>query len=146
MSEVTVTPFLWFDDQAQEAGEFYRSVFAGAGKTASVSEGTSTPKVMSVDVELGGLKLVLFNGGPHFKFTEAISLFVQCDGQEEIDYFWKALVEGGSESQCGWLKDRYGLSWQIVPRNMPELLKKPGAMQAMFGMKKLVIAELEAAG
>ena len=141
-----VTPFLWFDNQAAEAVAFYVHVFAAAGKAAAQEQEKAGPaQVAAVNFELNGLKLVAFNGGPHFKFNEAISLSVSCESQEEIDYFWDALVEGGKESQCGWLKDRYGLSWQIVPKEIGRLMRSPAARAALCTMKKLDIAVLEKA-
>ena len=137
---------MWFDNQAAEAVAFYVRVFAEAGKPAAQKASESGPaQVMTVNFELNGLKLVAFNGGPTFTFNEAILLSVGCDSQEEIDYFWNALLEGGTQSQCGWLKDKYGLSWQIVPNNIGHLMRTQKARQAVYGMKKLVIADLEKA-
>ncbi len=103
-------------------------------------------KILTVSFELDGQKFVALNGGPVFKFNESISFFVRCDSQEEVDYYWSKLTaDGGAESQCGWLKDKFGISWQIVPAQLPELLKNPNAMQAMMKMKKLIIADLEKA-
>ncbi len=102
--------------------------------------------VLTVSFELDGLKFTALNGGPIYKFTEAVSFVVRCDTQEEIDFYWSKLTAGGSEIQCGWLKDKFGLSWQVVPARLPELLRHPKAMQAMMKMKKLDIAELERAG
>jgi predicted 3-demethylubiquinone-9 3-methyltransferase (glyoxalase superfamily) len=148
-----ITPFLWFDDQAEEAAELYTSVFDDS-KILSVSRygeaGPGEPgSVMTVEFELDGQKFVGLNGGPAHQFTEAVSFVVNCETQEEVDRFWSALSEGGEEGPCGWLKDRFGLSWQIVPAALPRLLTDPDrekanrAMQAMMGMKKIEIAELE---
>ncbi len=138
-----ITPFLWFDNNAEEAAKFYVSVFKN-GKIESVSP-------MMVNFELEGQKFMALNGGPHFKFTEAISLFVDCKTQEEVDALWSKLSEGGSTSQCGWLKDKYGLSWQIVPETLGELLsdsdsvKAERVMQAMLQMTKIDIEGLRRA-
>ncbi len=150
-----ITPFLWFDTQAEEAAKFYASVFPNSRilKTARYSEAGPGPKgsVMTVEFELGGQRMIALNGGPHFKFTEAISLVVDCKDQKEVDHYWNKLLQGGKESQCGWLKDRYGLSWQIVPTVLGELLSGPDAkkakrvMEAMLKMKKIDIAALKAA-
>lgn len=148
----TITPFLWFDDKAEEAIDFYMSIFKNGKKTAVARCGDAGPgpkgSVMMVSFELDGQKFHALNGGPHFKFTEAISLFVSCDTQQEIDMLWEKLSAGGQKSQCGWLKDKYGLSWQIVPKSMDEFLRGPdakksaNAMRAMLKMTKLDIAEL----
>jgi predicted 3-demethylubiquinone-9 3-methyltransferase (glyoxalase superfamily) len=147
---------LWFDNQAEEAVAFYTSLFKNS-RVVSVARytdaGPGEPgSVMTVDFELDGQRFVAINGGPLFPFTEAMSLQVDCEDQAEVDYFWDALTaDGGSESQCGWCKDRWGLSWQIVPGGMEELFSNPDpsrakrAMEAMLGMKKLDIAALQAA-
>jgi len=139
-----ITPFLWFDGQAAAAAKFYTSVFKRA-KIVSESP-------MVVTFELEGLRFMALNGGPQFKFNEAVSFFVECRDQREIDYFWKKLISGGGEeSQCGWLKDKFGLSWQIVPAIMGDLVgdedeaKAGRAIQAMMKMKKLIIADLKKA-
>ena len=151
-----ISPFLWFDTQAEEAANFYTSLFKDS-KILNVSrygEAGPGPKgsAMTVAFQLAGLQFVALNGGPHFKFTEAISLVVNCDSQQEVDELWSKLTaNGGSESQCGWLKDKYGLSWQIVPTAMGKLMSDPDpakskrTMEAMLKMKKLDIAELERA-
>ena len=105
----------------------------------------SGKKPLTIAFELDGQKFTALNGGPHFKFNEAVSFFVRCDSQEEVDYYWSRLTAGGSESRCGWLKDQFGLSWQIVPARLPELIRHPKAMEAMLKMNKLDIAELERA-
>jgi predicted 3-demethylubiquinone-9 3-methyltransferase (glyoxalase superfamily) len=151
-----ITTFLWFDNNAEEAANFYVSVFKNSRviKTAPYPEGAPGPKgsVMVVDFELDGQQFTALNGGPHFKFTEAISLLVHCNTQEEVDYYWQKLTaDGGQESQCGWLKDKYGLSWQIAPDELLNMwssgdsAKAQRVMQAMMGMKKLIIKDLQAA-
>jgi predicted 3-demethylubiquinone-9 3-methyltransferase (glyoxalase superfamily) len=145
-----ITPFLWFDSNAEEAVEFYLTVFKNSRRLDELRNTGDAPGpkggILTVAFELDGQKFTALNGGPAFKFTEAISFVVRCDSQEEVDYYWSKLTAGGSEIQCGWLKDKFGLSWQIVPARLSELLRTPKAMQAMMGMKKLVIAELERAG
>jgi predicted 3-demethylubiquinone-9 3-methyltransferase (glyoxalase superfamily) len=150
-----ITPFLWFDHQAEEAARFYTSVFKNSRIEAVTRYGDAGPgpkgSAMTVAFELDGQKFAALNGGPQFKFTEALSFVVNCDTQAEVDEFWEKLSEGGQEVQCGWLKDKYGLSWQIVPTAMIEMLKDKDAersqrvMKAMFQMKKIDIARLEAA-
>ncbi len=145
-----VTPFLWFDANAEEAVGFYCSVFKHSRRLDEHRNGEDDPgpkdSILTISFELDGQKFTALNGGPLFKFTEAISLVVRCDTQEEVDYYWSQLsTGGGSESQCGWLKDKFGLWWQIVPARIPDLIKHPKAMQAMLKMKKLDIAELERA-
>jgi len=152
----SISPFLWFDSQAEEAAEFYVSLFPDSRITnvARYPEGgpALAGSAMSVSFVLDGLEIQALNAGPMFPFTEAISFFVSVETQEEVDRYWNALTENGGEAgQCGWLKDRWGLSWQIVPSALGRLLSDPDAersarvMQAMLGMRKLVIAELEAA-
>ncbi len=150
-----ITPFLWFDTRAEEAAKFYASVFPNSKilKTARYGEAGPGPKgsVMTVEFELAGQRMIALNGGPHFKFTEAISLSVDCKDQKEVDHYWTKLSQGGQESMCGWLKDRYGLSWQVNPAILGELLSGPDAkkakrvMEAMLKMKKIDIAALKAA-
>jgi predicted 3-demethylubiquinone-9 3-methyltransferase (glyoxalase superfamily) len=151
-----ITPFLWFDDNAEEAVNLYVSIFKNS-KINSVSRygdvGPGQPgKVMTINFELDGLTLTALNGGPHFKFTEAISLEVDCASQAEVDELWnRLLADGGEPSQCGWLKDKFGLSWQIVPTAMMEYIQGPDparsqrAMAAMLKMSKLDLAELRRA-
>jgi len=152
----SISPFLWFDSQAEEAAEFYVSLFPDSRITnvARYPEGGPAPagSAMSVSFVLDGLEIQALNAGPTFPFTEAISFFVNVETQEEVDRYWNALTENGGEAgQCGWLKDRWGLSWQIVPSALGRLLSDPDAersarvMQVMMGMKKLVVSELEAA-
>jgi predicted 3-demethylubiquinone-9 3-methyltransferase (glyoxalase superfamily) len=150
-----ITPFLWFDNQAEEAVRFYTSIFKNSkiGKVARYGEAGPGPKgsVMTISFELEGQEFTALNGGPHFKFTEAISLVVNCDTQKEIDYYWQKLSAGGKEVQCGWLKDKYGLSWQIVPTVLSELVadrepaKSDPVMKAMRQMVKLDIETLKKA-
>ena len=132
-----VTPFLWFDSNAEEAVDFYLAIFKNSRRLGEAHN--------TIAFELDGQTFTALNGGPHFKFTEAVSFVVRCDTQEEVDYYWSKLSAGGSEVQCGWLKDKFGLSWQIVPAILPDLIKNPKAVEAMLRMKKLDIAELERA-
>ena len=146
---------LWFDTEAEEAAEFYASVFPNSRVVAKTHYPEDAPReagmVMTVDFELDGQRITGINGGPDFKFSEAISLLINCEGQEEVDYYWEKLTEGGEEGPCGWLKDRYGLSWQVVPEDMDEVFADPDperaqrAMQAMLQMKKLDVEELRRA-
>jgi predicted 3-demethylubiquinone-9 3-methyltransferase (glyoxalase superfamily) len=151
-----ITTFLWFDDQAEEAAKLYTSLFDDSRivHVQRHGEGGQGPvgAAFVVTFELAGIQFTALNGGPHHKFNEAISLSVDCADQEEVDRLWAALTaDGGEEGPCGWLKDKYGLSWQIVPRILPELLSDPDpavsqpALQAMMGMKKLDVAALKAA-
>src|ERR1700689_3151753 len=144
-----ITPFLWFDANAEEAADFYVSVFKNSRKLSELRNTGDAPGpkggVLTISFELDGQKFTALNGGPMYKFTEAISFVVRCDNQEDVDYYWSKLSAGGSEIQCGWLKDKFGLCWQIVPARLPDLIKHPKAMQAMMQMKKLDIAELERA-
>jgi predicted 3-demethylubiquinone-9 3-methyltransferase (glyoxalase superfamily) len=150
-----ITPFLWFDQQAEEAAGFYVSIFPNARIVKTVRYGPAGPgpagSVMTVAFQLDGQSFVALNGGPHFKFTEAISFVVNCQTQDEVDLYWEKLSAGGSEVQCGWLKDQFGLSWQIVPIVLPELLGGPDparsqrVMKAMLAMKKLSISALQQA-
>lgn len=156
-----ITPFLWFDDQAEEAVKLYTSIFPRSRvldtmrydtESARVS-GRREGSVMVIDFELDGVRVSALNGGPHFKFTEAVSLVVNCRDQAEVDHYWERLGEGGDPAAqvCGWLKDRFGVSWQVVPEEMNTLLKDPDpsraqkAMAAMLKMKKLDLAEMRAA-
>jgi predicted 3-demethylubiquinone-9 3-methyltransferase (glyoxalase superfamily) len=151
-----ITPFLWYDTQAEEAANFYVSIFKESKILGLTRYGEAGPgpkgSVLTVAFELEGQKFTALNGGPHFKFTEAVSFVVNCASQEEVDYFWEKLLEGGGqESQCGWLKDKYGLSWQVVPNVLPELLqdkdpeKANRVMQAMMKMVKIDIETLKRA-
>ena len=144
-----ITPFLWFDGKAEEAMNFYTAIFKNS-KIGNVSPGPNG-SVMVASFELDGLKFTALNGGPQFKFTEAISLYVNCDSQEEVDHYWNKLSEGGQIQQCGWLKDKFGLSWQIIPSALSKLMGDPDrakanrVMQAMLQMKKIDIAKLQQA-
>lgn len=150
-----ITPFLWFDGKAEEAVNFYASIFKNSKVTSMKhwGEGSPFPKdqVMTATVELDGIKFHAFDAGPMFKFTEAISFFVDCEDQEEVDHFWYKLSEAGEESRCGWLKDKFGISWQIVPKALPQLMgdkdpeKAKRVMMAMMQMSKIIIADLEKA-
>jgi predicted 3-demethylubiquinone-9 3-methyltransferase (glyoxalase superfamily) len=145
-----ITPFLWFDANAEEAVDFYVSVFRNSKRLGDLRAQDDTVaakgSIMTISFELDGQKFTALNGGPAYKFTEAISFVVRCDSQAEIDEYWEKLSAGGSEIQCGWLKDKFGLCWQIVPARLTELLRHPKAFQAMLTMKKLDIGELERAG
>ncbi len=150
-----ITPNLWFDGQAEEAAELYVSVFRDSRivDVARYTEaGPGEPgSVMTVEFELDGQRFVGINGGPQFPFTEAVSFQITCEDQDEVDFFWERLTDGGEEGPCGWLKDRFGLSWQVVPKGMAELFADPDrsratrAMEAMLQMKKLDVAALRAA-
>ncbi len=150
-----ITPFLWFDNQAEEAMDFYTSIFKDS-KVLNVSRygegGPGQPgTVMTANFQLNGQEFMVLNGGPEYKFTEAISLFVSCQGQAEVDELWEKLTAGGEEGQCGWLKDKFGLSWQIAPTELGEFLGNPDAekagraMRAMLQMKKIDIQALKQA-
>jgi predicted 3-demethylubiquinone-9 3-methyltransferase (glyoxalase superfamily) len=150
-----ISPFLWFDTQAEEAANFYTSIFKNSKivKITRYGEGAPGPKgsVMTVAFTLDGQEFTALNGGPLFKFTEAISFIVNCNRQEEVDSYWAKLLEGGEESRCGWLKDKYGLSWQIIPTILGKMLSDPNpqkakrVMEAMLAMKKIDIAGLKKA-
>ena len=145
-----ITPFLWFDTQAEEAMNFYVSLFKNS-KVNNVSRGPDG-RAFTVSFELDGQEFIGLNAGPQFKFNEAVSMFVNCEDQAEVDYFWNALTaNGGEESMCGWLKDRFGLSWQIVPTRLGQLMGDPDqvkagrVMEAMLKMRKIVVADLQMA-
>ena len=154
-----ITPFLWFDDKAEEAANFYVSLFKNSrvgritryGDEGAAVAGRPKGTVMTVEFILEGQEFVALNGGPHFKFTEATSFVVNCETQEEVDKFWEKLSEGGEKSQCGWLKDKYGLSWQVVPTVLNEMFqdkdpkKSERVMKAMIQMRKLDIKTLKQA-
>ena len=150
-----ITPFLWFDNNAEEAVNFYVSVFKNAKllNVARYGDAGPGPKgtVMTAEFELDGLTFVALNGGPTFKFTEAISFVVNCETQEEVDYYWERLSEGGEKSRCGWLKDKFGLSWQVVPVILNKLIadrdpaKSQRVMEAMLQMDKIDIEPLQRA-
>lgn len=152
-----IRPFLWYDTQAEEAMNLYTSIFPDT-KVISVDRypdgapGGLSGKVMTCSFELNGLEFIALNAGPAFQFNESVSFFVTCENQEEVDHYWNALIaNGGQESQCGWLKDKFGLSWQICPRQLMEMMadkdreKASRVMQAMMKMKKIVLADLEKA-
>ncbi len=150
-----IVPNLWFDTEAEDAAAFYTSVFKNS-RVVNVTHYTEAgPRpagmVMTVEFELDGNRFVGINGGPQFNFDEAVSFQIDCETQEEVDYFWERLSDGGEEGQCGWLKDRFGLSWQVVPTGMEELFADPdpersrSAMQAMLGMSKIDMAALHSA-
>jgi len=144
-----ISPFLWFDSNAEEAVDFYLTVFKNSRRLSELRNTGDAPGpkggVLTVAFELDGQKFTALNGGPSRKFNEAISFVVRCDSQQEVDDYWAKLTAGGSESMCGWLKDKFGLSWQIIPSRLGELLRNPKAVRAMLGMKKINIAELERA-
>lgn len=150
-----ITPCLWFDAEGEEAATFYTSIFKNSRILQVTRYGSAGPRpegmVMTVNFELGGQEFLALNGGPEFTFNEAISFQVNCESQEEVDEFWTKLSDGGEEGPCGWLKDRYGVSWQIVPTVLDELIrdsdpeKSQRAMKAMLGMRKIDIAELRRA-
>ncbi len=150
-----IIPNLWFDHNAQEAAEYYMKIFKD-GKILNTTyypnseeEGLAdfqkefAGKVLTVEFEVLGMRFIGINAGPEFKFSEAISLMIPCKNQQEIDYYWDALTAEGEESVCGWLKDKYGLSWQVCPEDWEQMLKKPGNYKKMMGMRKIVIAEFE---
>ncbi len=152
-------PHLWFDDQAEEAANFYTSVFTNSKilntvrypKAAEEVSGKKAGSVMTVEFDINGQRFIALNGGPEFTFNESISFMVPCADQQEVDYYWKRLTEGGEESVCGWLKDRFGLSWQVVPQRLTEMLedddqaKVEAVTRAFMQMKKLDVATLEEA-
>jgi predicted 3-demethylubiquinone-9 3-methyltransferase (glyoxalase superfamily) len=150
-----ITPFLWFDGQAEEAANFYVSLFKNSKILSANRYGEGGPgpagSVMTIAFQLDGQEFVGLNGGPQYKFTEAVSFYVDCETQEEVDFLWEKLTAGGEEQPCGWLKDRFGLSWQIIPKGLTELISNPDAeksqraMQAMFTMKKIDLAKMEQA-
>lgn len=151
----TISPFLWFDGQAEEAANFYVSIFKNSRVVGVLRYGDAGPgptgSVLTVTFELNGEAITALNGGPEFSFSPAISLYVSCDTQDEVDYLWEKLTENGEPGQCGWLTDRYGLSWQIVPKALGELLANSDSaesqrvMSALLQMKKIDIATLERA-
>ena len=150
-----ITPWLWFDTEGEEAATFYTSVFKNSRILSVDRYGEAGPRpagsVMTVSFELDGQEFVALNGGPNFTFNESVSFLVDCDSQDEVDYYWDRLCEGGEESQCGWLKDKYGVSWQVVPSELRELLGDPvpakaqAAMAAMLQMSKIDIETLRKA-
>jgi predicted 3-demethylubiquinone-9 3-methyltransferase (glyoxalase superfamily) len=159
MTAQKITPCLWFDTQAEEAAKFYTSVFGNSkigkvsryGKEGFEIHGKQAGTVMTAEFEIDGQKFVALNGGPHFKFNEAVSFQVHCETQQEIDDFWSKLAEGGEEGPCGWLKDKFGLSWQIIPKALPQMLmdenseKAQRVMKSMLQMRKIDLAALKRA-
>lgn len=153
MASQKITPFLWFDRQAEEAAAFYTTIFPNSTivKVTRLNDAGPSGSALTVEFQLEGQTFIALNGGPHFKFSEAVSFVVHCRTQEELDFYWEKLSAGGSEVQCGWLKDKFGLSWQIVPAVLPELLSDPNpeksqrVMQALLTMKKLDIRTLKQA-
>src|SRR2546430_1489493 len=151
-----ITPCLWFDTQAEEAAKFYASVFKNSkigkisryGKEGFEGHGKKAGTVMTVEFELEGQKFLALNGGPHFKFNEAVSFQVHCETQQEIDHFWSELAKDGEEGPCGWLKDKFGLSWQVIPKALPEMLRDANSetaqrvMRSMLQMRKIDLAAL----
>ena len=149
-SSPKISPFLWFENNAEDAVDFYLSVFRNSRRIAKQIREVDDPSgpkgsVLTVSFELEGQRFTALNGGPYQKFSDAISFVVRCESQQEIDEYWAKLAAGGTEIQCGWLRDKYGLCWQVIPAQLGELLKNPKAMQAMMQMKKLDIAALERA-
>lgn len=150
-----ITPFLWFENQAEEAANYYASIFKNSkvGEITRWGDVGPGPKgsVLTIEFQLDGQDFIGLNGGPQFKFTEAVSFSVECKNQQEIDEYWEKLSAGGEQGPCGWLKDKYGLSWQVNPTILNEMINDPNpakanaAMQAMMGMKKIVIADLQRA-
>jgi predicted 3-demethylubiquinone-9 3-methyltransferase (glyoxalase superfamily) len=152
-----ITPCLWFDSQAEEAAKYYTSVFKNSkigkvsryGKEGFEIHGRKAGTVMTVEFEIEGQKFVALNGGPHFKFNEAVSFQVHCETQQEIDYFWSELGKGGQEQPCGWLKDKFGLSWQVIPKALPQMLmdedseKAQRVMKSMLQMRKIDLEALK---
>jgi len=144
-----VSPFLWFNDNAEDAVNFYISIFKNSRRVGELLHDGNTPgpkgTPLTIAFELDGQRITALNGGPMYKFSEAISFVIRCDNQDEVDYYWERLTSGGTDIQCGWLKDKFGVTWQVVPAKIGELIKSPKAMQAMMKMVKLDIAELERA-
>ena len=144
-----ITPFLWFDANAEEAAAFYLSVFPESRKLHELRYTEAGPgpvgALLAMDLEIAGQAVTFLNGGPANRLSDAFSFVVRCESQAEIDGYWSRLLEGGEEKQCGWLRDRFGVTWQVVPIQLSTLLRRPAAMRAMLGMKKLEIAVLEAA-
>ncbi len=155
MDSRKITPCLWYDHEAEEAAKFYVSVFKDSsinnvsryGKEGYEVHGQKEGTVMTVEFTLNGQQYLALNGGPQFKFNESVSFMIPCETQEDVDYYWNKLTEGGEESMCGWLKDKFGLSWQVVPTILPKLLQDPAkserVMKALMQMRKFVIEELK---
>jgi predicted 3-demethylubiquinone-9 3-methyltransferase (glyoxalase superfamily) len=145
-----ITPFLWFDSNAEEAVEFYLTIFKNSRRLTELRNPGSAPGpqggILTIEFELDGVRFTALNGGPDHKFNDAVSFFIRCESQAEIDYYWERLTDGGTEVACGWLRDKFGLSWQVTPANIAELVGNKKAMEVMMTMKKLDIAALERAG
>jgi predicted 3-demethylubiquinone-9 3-methyltransferase (glyoxalase superfamily) len=144
-----ISPFLWFNDNAEDAVDFYISVFKNSRRVGALRNNGEAPgtkgRILTIAFELDGLRFTALNGGPTYSFNPAVSFVIRCDNQDEVDYYWERLTKGGTEVQCGWLTDKFGVSWQVVPANIAELIKSPKGMQAMMKMVKFDIAELERA-
>ena len=144
-----VSPFLWFNDNAEEAVDFYISVFKNSRRVSEFRNDGNGPgprgSILTIAFEIDGQRFTALNGGPMYKMNEAISFVVRCDNQDDVDYYWERLTNGGTEIQCGWLKDKFGVTWQVVPSKLPELIRNPKALKAMMNMKKIDLAELERA-
>jgi predicted 3-demethylubiquinone-9 3-methyltransferase (glyoxalase superfamily) len=144
-----ITPFLWFDANAEDAANFYLSIFPGSRKLDELRTTDAGPgpkgALLAVDIEIAGQQVTFLNGGPAIQLSDAFSFVIRCESQQEIDDYWSKLTDGGSETACGWLKDKFGMSWQVVPTHIYELLRHPDAMRALMTMKKLDIATLERA-
>jgi predicted 3-demethylubiquinone-9 3-methyltransferase (glyoxalase superfamily) len=144
-----ITPFLWFDTNAEEAVEFYLGIFKNSRRLDELRNTGDAPGpkggILTIAFELDGQKFTALNGGPAYKFNEAVSFVVRCDTQAEVDYYWEKLTARGQEIACGWLRDKFGVCWQVVPGQLPKLVQNPKAMQAMMKMKKIDLAELERA-
>ena len=156
MDSQKITPCLWYDKEAEDAANFYVSVFKKDSKINKVTRygkeghevhGQKEGTVLTVDFTINGQTFIALNGGPQFKFNESVSFMIPCESQEEVDYYWNKLTEGGEESMCGWLKDKFGLSWQVVPTILPKLLSDPSkserAMKALMQMRKFDIEKLQ---
>jgi predicted 3-demethylubiquinone-9 3-methyltransferase (glyoxalase superfamily) len=144
-----ISPFLWFNGNAEEAVDFYISIFKNSRRVGELLNDGNTPgpkgTILTIAFDLDGQRFTALNGGPAYTFNPAVSFVIRCDNQAEVDYYWEKLTSGGTEVQCGWLTDKFGVSWQVVPANLAELIKHPKAMQAMMKMTKFDIAELERA-
>jgi predicted 3-demethylubiquinone-9 3-methyltransferase (glyoxalase superfamily) len=144
-----ITPFLWFDQNAEEAVDFYISIFKNSRRISELRNPGPAPgapgSILTLTFELDGVRFVALNGGPDHKFNEAVSFVVRCDSQEEIDYYWKRLTDGGGEVACGWLRDKFGVAWQVTPANIDKLVSTRAGMEAMMTMTKFDIAALEKA-
>ena len=144
-----ITPFLWFNNNAEDAADFYLSIFKNSRRVSELSNDGNAPgpkgSILTIAFELDGQRFTALNGGPVYTMNEAVSFLVRCDNQDEVNNYWDRLTSGGTEIQCGWLKDKFGVTWQVVPSKLPELIRNPKAMKAMMNMKKIDLAELERA-